>query len=158
MNPLLYMLSGATALAVAYGVYWTAREFLSAGKSLTRAMSGIADLIESNKKMQAGLHDTADQLRKLASELEFLRTAMIGGSPNFGPENPEAPAAPRKPMVPFPGAPPMFVPVPDAEESDTQVIDTTDEEHVQQEQLEEIRGQGFEAEPEGNPPGVVRNV
>jgi len=120
VSPFLYMLSGAAALAVAYGVYWTAREFLIAGKRLTRAMSGITDLIESNKKMQAGLRDTAEQLHKLASELEFLRTAMLGGSPNFGPENPEAPgaAAPRKPLPQFPGAPP-FVPVPDAEESDS---------------------------------------
>lgn len=151
MNPILYMLAGAAALAVAYGCIMAGRKAGRAAKELTAALAGIPRLIKA-------IADNSEALNKFSGELEFLRTAMLGGSPNFGPDNPEAPAAPRKPMVPFPGAPPMFVPVPDAEESDTQVIETTDEEHVQQEQLEEIRGQGFEAEPEGNPPGIVKNV
>jgi hypothetical protein len=151
MNPLLYMLSGAAALAVAYGVYVGGRKVVETARALTAALGGIPKLIKS-------IADNSEALNKFSGELEFLRTAMLGGSPNFGPENPEAPpASPRRPLPQFPGAPP-FVPVPDAEESDTQVIDTTDEELVEQENLEQVRGMGFEAEPEGNPPGIVKNV
>lgn len=153
MNPLLYMLSGAAALAVAYGVIIGGRKAIRAASDLTAALGSIPKLIKS-------IADNSEALNKFSGELEFLRTAMLGGSPNFGPENlpPQpGPQTPRQPLPQFPGAPP-FIPVPDAEESDTLVIDTTDAELVEQEQLEEIRGKGFEAEPEGNPPGIVKNV
>ena len=115
-------------------------------------MGGIPKLIKS-------IADNSEALNKFSGELEFLRTAMLGGSPNFGPENPEQPgaASTRKPLPAFPGAPP-FIPVPDAAVDDTDVVDTTDAELVEQEKLEEIRGQGFEAEPLENPPGIVKNV
>ena len=157
MNPILYMLAGAAALAVAYGVFVGGRKFITAAASLTAAMAGIPKLIKA-------IAENSEALNKFSGELEFLRTTITGGSPNFGPENPpQAPGAAdtRKPMPSWPGAPPgfpVYAPAPDAETTDTEVIDTTDAELVEQERLEEIRGQGFEAEPEGNPPGVTRDV
>ena len=150
MNPILYMLAGATALAVAYGVFIGGRKVIQTAASLTAALGGIPKLIKS-------IADNSEALNKFSGELEFLRTAMLGGSPNFAPDNPPSPGAPPRPLPQFPGAPP-FIPVPDAAESDTDVIDTTDAELVEQENLEQIRGMGFEAEPEGNPPGIVKNV
>jgi hypothetical protein len=54
------------------------------------------------------------------------------------------------------------VDVPDAEESDTEIVDTSDEDLVQIEQIEEIRGKGYaagpEADPMENPPGVTASV
>jgi hypothetical protein len=54
------------------------------------------------------------------------------------------------------------VDAPDAEESDTEIIDTPDEELAEIEGIEEIRGRGYaagpEADPMENPPGVVANV
>ena len=52
--------------------------------------------------------------------------------------------------------------VPDAEESDTVITDTSDEDFAEMEAIEEIRGKGFaagpEADPMENPPGVTANV
>lgn len=157
MNPILYMLAGAAALAVAYGVFVGGRKFITAAASLTAAMAGIPKLIKA-------IVDNSEALNKFSGELEFLRTAVVGGSPNFGPGNPplaQPPQGPQRPIPSWPGAPPgfpVYTPAPDAETDDTEVIDTTDAELVEQERLEEIRGQGFEAEPEGNPPGVTRDV
>ena len=148
MNPLLYMLAGAAALAVAYGAIIVGRKAGRAARDLTSALAGIPRLIKA-------IADNSEALNKFSGELEFLRTAMVGGSPNFGPENPEAPATTRKPLAPFPGAPPF---IPDATEDETLIIEQDDEALVQQEQLENVRGQGFEAEPETNPPGVTRDV
>ena len=94
---------------------------------------------------------------QFSGELEFLRKAMLGGTPNFGPENP-ARREPRRDSRCLRGRGPAVCSSPDAAESDTEVIETTDAELVEQENLEAIRGQGFEAEPIENPPGIVKNV
>ena len=111
----------------------------------------------------------AAALNRFSGELEFLRTAMVGGTPEDGSQaQPGAPAAPPKPrggpMAQFPEWRPFVAAadVPDAEESDTEIIDTSDEELAEIEGIEQIRGQGHaagpEADPMKNPPGVTANV
>lgn len=151
MNPILYMLAGAAVLAVGIGLYLAGREALKAATALTAALAAIPKLMKS-------LADNSEALNKFSGELEFLRTAMVGGTPNIGPENPKETTAPQRPRTPYPGAPPTFVPVPDAEENETLVIDTTDQEYLDQETLENVRGMGFEAEPLENPPGVTKEI
>ena len=173
MNSILSGLAGAMLLATASGSAWILWKawclFSSLIKSFNKVSQGIYSLKMTNEAMLQGFADVSLQLRKLSGELEFLRTVMTSGAPPEAEPGaaPEAPG-PRtpigKPIPPFPQWQPFVAAVdaPDAEESDTEVIDTTDEELVQQEQLDEIRGKGFaagpEADPMENPPGVTANV
>lgn len=162
MNNILSGLAGAAILAAAFGVLVLARKIGNGAKQLTAALNGIPQLVKSNQQVAAALH-------RFSGELEFLRTVMTGGTPPAEEETPGTPTAPKgpsgRPIAPFP-AWQTFVAapadVPDAEESDTEVIDTSDEDFVQQEQIDEIRGRGFaagpEADPMENPPGVTANV
>lgn len=162
MNSILSGLAGAAILAAAFGVFVLARKIGAGAKQLTAAFSGIPKLVASNLEV-------ASALNRFSGELEFLRTAMLGGTPEEGAQGTTAaPAAPRRPQggpIPtFPQWQPFVaaVDVPDAEEGDTVITDTTDEELVEIENIEEIRGKGFAAGPEAdpleNPPGVTANV
>jgi hypothetical protein len=162
VNSILSGLAGAAILAASFGVFVLARKIGNGAKLLTAALNGIPQLVKSNMEV-------ATALNRFSGELEFLRTAMLGGTPQEGTDGtPDAPPAPRgpagRPIPSFPQWQPFVaaVDVPDAEESDTVVTDTTDAEFVEQEQIETIRGQGFaagpEADPTENPPGVTANV
>jgi len=163
VNNILSGLAGAAILAAAFGVFWLARKIGAGAKQLTSAFNGIPQLVKSNQEVATALH-------RFSGELEFLRTAMLGGvAPEAEPGEPGAaagvPGPSRGPKPQFPQWQPFVaVPadVPDAEESDTDIIDTSDEEFIQQEQLEEVRGRGFaagpEADPTENPPGMTANV
>ena len=162
MNSILSGLAGAALLAASFGVFVLARRIGAGAKQLTEALSGIPKLVKSNDGVAAALN-------RFSGELEFLRTAMLGGTPEEGLQGPTAvPPAPRRPQGgPIPSFPQWqpFVAatdVPDAEEGDTVITDTTDEELVEIENIEEIRGKGFAAGPEAdpleNPPGVTANV
>ena len=162
MNSILSGLVGAAILVVAYGLAVAWQKVGRAVGELIAAFKGIPQLVKSNMEV-------ASALNRFSGELEFLRTAMLGGTPEEGtPGAPDAPPAPRgpagRPIPSFPQWQPFVaaVDVPDAEESDTVVTDTTDAEFVEQEQIETIRGQGFaagpEADPTENPPGVTANV
>ena len=163
MNQILSGLAGAGALALAYGLVVMWRRTGKAAGDLIAAFQGIPQLVKSNLEVTAALH-------RFSGELEFLRTAMIGGTPpEAAPEAGETPPAPRtpsgKPLPQFPTWQPYVTAVadvPDAEVSDTEVLEQDDAALVEQEQLEEIRGQGFaagpEADPTQNPPGVTAEV
>jgi hypothetical protein len=163
MNSILSGLAGAAALALAYGLFLAWRKTGKAAGDLVAAFQGIPQLVKSNLEVTAALH-------RFSGELEFLRTAMIGGTPpEAAPEAGGAPPAPRTPSgKPLPQFPPwapyvaVAADVPDAEVSDTEVLEQDDAALVEQEQLEEIRGLGFaagpEADPTQNPPGVEANV
>lgn len=160
MNSVLSGLVGAAILVVAYGVVVAWRKVAKAAGDLTAAFKGIPQLVKSNQEVANALH-------RFSGELEFLRTAMIGGTPEpETPGNPAAPAGPGgRPIVPFPKWQPFVAAtaeVPDALESDTEVIEQDDETLAQQEAIDEIRGRGFaagpEADPMENPPGVTANV
>lgn len=152
MNPILYMLSGAAALAAAAGLYIGGKKAFETASELVKALAVVPALVKA-------MMENSEALKRFSGELEFLRTAVVGGTPKFGPEQQaEQRYVPRgTPMPVYPGAPP-FMPAPDAEESDTVVVDTTDEEYAEQERLETVRGMGFEVEPLENPPGVERDV
>ena len=174
MNSILSGLAGAGILAVAAGLGWLAWKawglFRSLTQSFTRMSDGIAGLRVTNGEMLKGFGEVAVQLRKLSGELEFLRTVMVAGTPpEAEPEAGEAAPAPRTPsgktLPQFPSWQPyvaVAADVPDAEVSDTEVLEQDDAALVEQEQLDEIRGQGFaagpEADPTSNPPGVEANV
>ena len=163
MNSILSGLAGAGALALAYGLVVAWRKAGKAAGDLIAAFQGIPQLVKFNLEVTAALH-------RFSGELEFLRTAMIGGTPpEAAPEAGDAPAAPRTPSgKPLPQFPPwqpyvaVAADVPDAEVSDTEVLEQDDAALVEQEQLDEIRGQGFaagpEADPTQNPPGVTAEV
>jgi len=163
VNSILSGLAGAGALALAYGLFLVWRKTGKAAGDLIAAFQGIPQLVKSNQEVAVALH-------RFSGELEFLRTAMIGGTPpEAAPEAGDAPAAPRtpsgKPLPQFPTWQPYVAAVadvPDAEVSDTEVLEQDDAALVEQEQLEEIRGQGFaagpEADPTQNPPGVTAEV
>jgi hypothetical protein len=162
MNSILSGLAGAAILAASFGVFVLARKIGNGAKQLTAAFGGIPKLVASNLEV-------ASALNRFSGELEFLRTAMLGGTPEDNAQGPTAASqAPRRPQggpIPqFPTWQPFVaaVDVPDAEESDTEIVDTSDEDLVQIEQIEEIRGKGFaagpEADPMENPPGVTANV
>jgi hypothetical protein len=162
MNQILSGLAGAVILAAAYATFVLARRIGAGAKQLTAALNGIPKLVKSQQEVAVALH-------RFSGELEFLRTAMIGGTPEAEPgeaANPTAQPRPRGGPIPsFPQWQPFVASpadVPDAAVEDTEVIDTSDEDFVQQEQIEEIRGQGFaagpEADPMENPPGVTANV
>jgi hypothetical protein len=162
MNQILSGLAGALILAALYGTLLLARKIGKGAAGLTAALNGIPQLVKSNMEVASALH-------RFSGELEFLRTAMLGGTPEAEPgaaASPTAQPRPRGGPIPsFPQWQPFVAApadIPDAEESDTEVIDTPDEEFVQQEQIDEIRGQGFaagpEADPTYNPPGVTANV
>ena len=162
MNQILSGLAGAAVLALAYGLFVAWRKVGKAAGDLIAAFQGIPQLVKSNQEVAGALH-------RFSGELEFLRTAMIGGTPSdAAPEAGVGPQAPRtpsgKPLPSFPTWQPYVAvtDVPDAEESDTEVIEQDDAALVEQEALDEIRGNGFaagpEADPMENPPGVVANV
>jgi hypothetical protein len=156
------MLAGAVTLALAFGIFLLAQKAWSAAKDLTAALRGIPQLVKSNQEVAKALH-------RFSGELEFLRTVMTGGTPPEGAQaQTGAPADPQRPpagaAAQFPQWQPFVavVDAPDAEESDTEIIDTPDEELAEIEGIEEIRGRGYaagpEADPMENPPGVVANV
>jgi hypothetical protein len=163
MNSILSGLAGAAALALAYGLVIVWRKAGKTAGALVEAFHGIPQLVKSNLEVTAALH-------RFSGELEFLRTAMIGGTPpEAAPEAGEAAPAPRtpsgKPLPQFPTWQPYVAAVadvPDAEIGDTEVLEQDDAALVEQEQLDEIRGQGFaagpEADPMHNPPGVEASV
>ena len=168
------MLTGAAILAATLGVLWLGKEFWRGCSALTESFNRISDGIGSlkmtNSAMLEGFADVSIQLKKLVGELEFLRTVMTGGTPpGAEPGAPAASAAPTgpsgKPIPQFPSWQPFVAApadAPDAAESDTEIIDTADEELAEQEMIDEIRGQGFaagpEADPTENPPGVTASV
>lgn len=161
MNSILSGLAGAAILAAAFGIFVGIRKVGLVAADLVAAFKGIPQLVKSQEQVAATLN-------RFSGELEFLRTAMLGGTPEVGggqPENPAAPASPRTgPKPSFPAWQPFVaaVDVPDAAESDTEVVETSDEELKQIEDIDEIRGQGFaagpEADPMENPPGVTASV
>ena len=160
MNQILSGLAGAVILAAAYATFVLARRIGAGAKQLTAALNGVPKLVKSQQEVANALH-------RFSGELEFLRTAMIGGTPEpEAPGNPATPAGPGgRPIVPFPKWQPFVAAtaeVPDALESDTEVIEQDDEALAQQEAIDEIRGRGFaagpEADPMENPPGVTANV
>ena len=162
MNSILSGLAGAVILATSYGVLLLARRIGKGASALTAAMEGIPQLVRSNMEV-------AKSMQKFSVELEFLRTAMVGGTPEEGVQGAQttapAPARPRGgPVAQFPTWQPFVAAadVPDAEESDTDIVDTSDEELAEMEALDESRSKGFaagpEADPMENPPGVTANV
>jgi hypothetical protein len=162
MNQILSGLAGAVILAATYATFKLAWRIGKGASTLTAALGGIPKLVKSNQEVAVALH-------RFSGELEFLRTAMVGGTPGDGSQaNPGAPAAPQNPrggpLPQFPAWAPFVAAtdVPDAEESDTEVIDTPDEELAEMEAIDLIRGQGHaagpEADPMENPPGVTAIV
>lgn len=163
MNQILSGLAGAVILAVSYGLLVLARHIGKGAKTLTSALEGIPKLVKSNQEVAVALH-------RFSGELEFLRTVMTTGAPPEDGSQAQtgAPADPPKPrggpVAPFPQWQPFVAAadVPDAEESDTEIIDTSDEELAEMEAIDLIRGQGHaagpEADPMENPPGVTANV
>jgi hypothetical protein len=160
MNNVLSGLAGAATLAVAYGVVVVCRKVAKAAGDLTAAFKGIPQLVKSNQ-------DVANAMHRFSGELEFLRTAMIGGTPEAEPPgNAPAPAGPGgRPIPSFPKWQPFVASqadAPDALESDTEVIEQDDEALTQQEAIDEIRDRGFaagpEADPTENPPGVTVSI
>lgn len=173
MNSILSGLAGAAILAALAGLVWLTWKawgvFRSLTQSFTRMSEGIQSLQQTNGEMLKAFVGVAVELRKLSGELEFLRTVMTGGTPpEAAPEAGAAPQAPRtpsgKPLPQFPTWAPYVAvtDVPDAEVGDTEVIEQDDAALVEQEKLEEIRGNGFaagpEADPTENPPGVEASV
>jgi hypothetical protein len=173
VNSILSGLAGALILACTTGFIYLLLKAWKGLAALTASFQKVSDGLQAAKvhyfSMSHELSNVSLQLKKLSGELEFLRTMMTAGAPpEAEPGAPENPAAPRgpsgKPIPQFPTWQPFVasVDVPDAAESDTEIIDTSDEELVQQEQLDEIRGNGFaagpEADPMENPPGVTANV
>jgi hypothetical protein len=172
MNQAFGYIIEAIVIAAAYGLFWLMRKvwlgLKSLSQSFTRISDGLQSLQQTNGEMLEGFKEVSLQLKQLIDELAFLRTVVTGTPPEAEPGATQPPVAPRgpggKPIPSFPAWQPFVaaVDVPDAEESDTQVIDTTDAELVEMEQIDTIRGQGFaagpEADPTQNPPGVTAEV
>jgi hypothetical protein len=174
MNPILSGVFGAAIFALMccafFGVWKMWILFKSLISSFEKVGDGIQSLKATNESMLAGYHEVSEQMKKLSEELKFLHTVVVGGAPEVD-ESGQGPAAtPLKPKAgplpsfpswqPFVAAAPDLAP--DAEESDTEIIDTTDDELAELEKVDEIRGRGFaagpEADPTQNPPGVEANV
>ena len=163
MNQILSGLAGALILAGLYFTVVLSRKIGKGATALTAALQGIPALVKSNREVAASLN-------RFSGELEFLRTVMTGGTPpESEPGAPAAAAVPTgpsgKPIPQFPSWQPFVAApadAPDAAESDTEIIDTPDEELAEMEAIDLIRGQGHaagpEADPMENPPGVTANV
>ena len=174
MNQILSGMAGAAIFAVVCLLSWIAKKvwdkFNSLIDSFAKVGDGIQALKATNESMLAGYHEVSEQMKKLSEELKFLHTVVVGGTPEVD-ESGQGPAAtPLKPKAgPLPSFPAWqpFVEAapdlaPDAEESDTEIVDTTDAELAELEKVDEIRGRGFaagpEADPTQNPPGVEASV
>ena len=174
MNQILSSLAGAAIMVVVGAVWWATTKAWKGCVALTDSFrkvgEGIRSLKDTNDSMLRGFNEVSVQLKKLSGELEFLRTVMTTGAPPEEGAQGQAgpPVAPRRPpagpVAQFPAWQPFVAAVdaPDAEESDTEIIDTSDEELAEMEAIDLIRGQGHaagpEADPMENPPGVTANV
>lgn len=141
---------GAADAVLIYAAFIGIRGAVRLGRSIVAALSGIPKLIESNQR-------TADRL-------ELLVAILSGQAPvqnlesqvqaSEGEVRPRMPQRPERPWETFTPAPP------DAKESDTEVYDTSDEQLVAYEQLEELKARGIEVEDDldKNEPGVTAHV
>lgn len=157
MNQVFYMLEGAAYLGGVIITGFVIIRTVSFGRLLIASLSGIPKLIESNQKMVESNQRTADRL-------ELLVAILSGQAPvqnleshiqaSEGEVRPRMPQRPERPWETFTPAPP------DAEESDTEVYDTSDEQLVAYEQLEELKARGIEVEDDldKNEPGVTAQV
>ncbi len=146
MNQYFYMLEGAAALAAGVGIGMGLRKAWQLAQQVVKALSGIPKLIESNQVV--------------ADRLELLTNILTGQQPVQNLESPGQPQ-PRAPLPPRPSSYERFVPVTyEAEENETEVIDTTEAELAAYEELDEIRARGFTVEEDldKNPPGVTAEV
>lgn len=143
---LIAMLYGALVMAAGFGLYFAGRKAIAASKELISGLKGIGQIAESNKALvEASL--------MVATELKMLRSLMAENVQQHPTENPfegQAGPTPPKPRQPFPT--PNFdiysqVPVQDAKVEDTVITDTTDEQLVTYEKIEELRQQGYESDP-----------
>lgn len=131
--------------AILLGGIYAAIRFAQAGRELIRGLHNIKAIADSNREL-------VETSRMVATELQLLRSLMAANvqpqAPGQDPREGEAPPTPPRPRPPFPMAPAdLYREAPDAEESDTVITDTTDEQLVEMEKLEEIRKQGYEADP-----------
>jgi hypothetical protein len=144
--------NGSITLAVLAGVFGTIGlataiyggwRLTLASRELISGLKGIGKIAESNKEL-------VETSRQVATELQLLRSLMAANAGEPGKQDPregEAPPSPPRPRVPFPT--PGFEMgriIPDAVVSDTDIVDTTDDQLVALERLEELRLQGYDAD------------
>lgn len=139
---ILSALGGALLLVFAYGAYRGMKWVATSSKRVSGALNAIVGLTEQNKKL-------AEIGMMVTTELQMLRSAISQQDPTAETASYQA-QQPRTPVghIPFPNMPPSMyaVPVPDAKEEDLVVSDTDDKEMADQENLENLRLQGYDAE------------
>jgi len=154
----LTMLYGALTAALGYGIFLAVKKTSAATRELVAGLAGIGHIAETNQKL-------VESSLMVATELQMLRSSIVSNvAPQAGnDEEPPAPGPVRVPRHPFP--PPNFdiykTFVPDTAEAapeDTEITDTSDAQLAEMEAIEEIRLQGFEADPEELHEGIVRQA
>lgn len=137
------ILGTAVSLYVLYYVRQVAKAGRRAYGEVLGAMRGIGDTGETNKAL-------LKMGEQVVVELSLLRTLFSaqGAATDYQQGIVQDSRLPEQQLtVAYPRIPTdMFHPVPDAKEEDTEVMETTDAGAAEQEQLEETRGRGFEAE------------
>lgn len=148
----LGMICGAIAIALAYGAFVLGKKLTLFSRRLVDGLFAIGSMATTNQKL-------ADTAAQVAIELQLLRSAMTTGVVNEYTDTPPGEnddssypigrTAPKKPVYPKPNFDLYrMAEAPDATIEDTEIVEQDDEQLVIQEQLEETRGNGFEAEGE----------
>jgi hypothetical protein len=150
------MLLGMGIMAAGYAIFVLVKNAVALVKQLIKAMIGVGELVQTNKQIvSVGV--------QVVTELQMLRSIFAASAPTPQVEVQTAAgvsAGRTGPgMAPFP--PPIwdnFVPVKyEAEPDETEVIETTDAQFVEQERIEGIRELGFEPEVDEPQPWVVKD-
>jgi hypothetical protein len=142
-DKLAYLLFGIFGTMSILGLAWLVWRAIDAFHSLLGGLKSIAGFDQA-------IHKLTDIASQVVIELQLLRATVTANLEQGGVDAPEAeaPSASRPPRAPYPSPPmSMYRPVPNAKVEDTEVVDTSDETYAQLERLEEVRQQGYEADP-----------
>lgn len=127
------------------GIFWAG---VVIGQKIRREYLELKATAKGMVSTNAALLQVAN---KVALELSMLRsifTANQGGTPDPGDQS-QYQSAPRTPAVGFPSVPSeMFGrgPEPEAKEEDTDIVNTSDAEFKEIEEIEAVRARGFDTE------------
>ncbi len=141
----LTMLWGALAAAGAYGLFLAGKKAMETSRDLVSGLQGIGKIAEANQKL-------VETSSAVAIELQLLRSTIMGANPAPAVEEDQGtvaePARPKPTQYPFP-APNMdfYANAPDAAVEDTTIDETDDAQMKQNEDIEAVRQQGYEADP-----------
>lgn len=142
---------GAFVTLAGVAIWLGIRKTWMLGQSVGKSLSSVSKLIESQERFM-------ESNQRVSERLELLVAILSGQSPLQTLESPPQgyQAEAQRPSRPTP----PWAQAPDAEDSDTEVYDTSEADLVAYEQLEELKARGIEVEEDldHNPPGVTAHV